>query len=318
MTDTVINTEATATTTAAAKKPKSVNADMPVRSVFASPELASPFLIRMATELPDFGKYPFVGVGIDAEGNFDAEVYTDSMDVYVVVMKTRQGEKDNRGDPVQAIIVHPGPKLESVLESDTGTTWLEKIAQKEIGLVALRPIRGELNPVNKIAEMPTTLEAFISGNRESSGITEAYEKLWQKINATLSAISKPWARRAFKKAPLKQAMESAALAIELYPECEDRPARANGASGSLFVIACEIGIKGCAGLGLDPTIFQRWIDNRDKAQIEDTEEDAALFDDLDALAATMLAEPKADEAAPTTEGAAAEAIEGEGEQAATA
>ena len=260
--------------------------DMAGRRLFANPDEASAYLNKMMTDLSDFDKVPLAAPGLDDEGNFDTEVYTDETRVMVGVLKAGKPSK------VKCIVVSPVPTLAALLEDETGTDWVMKILDKELSHVSVRPLRDAEDISTMIDQMPATRADYItSGRGQSSGILQAFNELYKNINATLSAKVPAWAKARLVKAELRKCFESAGYALEYYPALEDR----GEGNDSLFVLALKLGKAGATREGHDVTIFERWEDTRDNkafTAIETVDDDTL---DLDALTEEMLADDDEDD-----------------------
>lgn len=273
------STAATGTTTPPeAAKPKTVLDDMESRRVFDSTADATTYLAKCMADFSDFEGYPVAAPGLDAEGNFDPEIYTDAMQVGVAVLSQR-GEGAN-SSTVKAIVIYPSPSLDSILANDAARDWLTRIVHKELNHVAVRQLRKAENIADVIDQMPTTLEDYITSNRETGGILQAYEDLWKGIKKTLGIKFRPWALQNLSKKEMRRGMESASYAAANYPTLEDR-----GDKPSLFVLAAQLGELQAKKAGADPAIFQRWLATRNEKTIdvkaEDEDENISL-DDLEA------------------------------------
>lgn len=271
-----------AAATPAAPKVKTVLEDMDGRRFFATPDDAKAYLMASADAFSDFDKQTFANVGIDDEGNFDPEVYTDGMRVMVAVLK-RQGKSPGEKTRVQAIVVAPAPTIESILADEAALAWATRILEKEINHVAVRAIRDVEDVSTTVDQMPRTLAAYISSARgEGGGIMETFNTLQKDLNATMSKIN-VWAKARLIKSDFKKALESKGYALEYFPALE------NHAKGSLFVMAAQIGVNAAKKKGLDATIFERWLETRDAKTFtpgEDEEDDL----DLDSLTSSLLEE----------------------------
>lgn len=267
-----------ATESKADAKAKTVADDMPSRRVFASVESALPYLGKLSEELSDFGSIPLAFAGGDAEGNFDPAIYTPNMRVMVAKLsKAKEGAK--------AVVIAPVPTLESLLATDAGKAWAINILDKEFNHVAVRALREAEDISTVVDQMPTTLEAYISSAREGgAGIMESFNELYKALNATLAAKVPVWAKARFTKQELKKSFESKGYADEYYPSVENR----GEGKDSLFVTALQLAVKTATSKGLDPTIFQRWLETRNGKTL------AAVADeddfDVDSLTESMLAE----------------------------
>jgi len=286
---------------------KTVNDDMRARRCFypsddadaLTPAIA--YLGKLQTELDDFGDFPFAGVGVgqDDDGNvtFDPEVYNDSHGVMIGTVK-------KQGEGVKAIFMAPIPNFPANLSGDEAfDRWALSILEKEANHVAVRPLRTADNIEDVIDQMPRNADAYTTSSRGiSAGVMGAFNELYKAINATLASKVGVWARARLTKNELKSSLESSAYALEYHNALEDR-----GEADSLFVVALQIGINAAKKKGLDPTIFERWLETRDQKPFT-AEEEADEDFDLDSLTEDLLAEDdeEADGAAdsatePTTE-----------------
>lgn len=280
MTDTNTN-EAAAT-----QKAKTVANNMDARRVFTDTQDAANYLTNLATTLSDFNTTTAVihGVEMGEDGlTFDPEIYSPGMAVMVSTLK----EKLVGSSAVKAIIVTPIPTLDSLMSDETGRAFLQKVAEKELGHLAVRVLRDVADVTTVADQMPLTRAAYLTSGREGgAGIMETYNELFKAINATMSAKVPVWAKARLTKGEMKKALESKGYANEFYPQLENR----GEGKDSLLVMALNMGITAAKSKGFDPTIFQRWLDTRSTKTIEVSDEDDF---DLDSLNEAMLAEPDA-------------------------
>lgn len=308
----------TATAATQADKVQTVLDNMKTPRFFDSVEDASVYLAKCQTEISDFAEHQFVMNGIDSDtGDFDPEVYGEGTRVLVHVLKTRGAKTKNAlGEDVvspatvQCIVVSPTPALDAVQADSVGNGWLQKIFDTQIVHVAVAPLRGSDNLAVSSKDMPLQLADFVTA-RESGSVTETFDKLFRGIGEAIKAKSPAWAKARITKAELRKAFESRPYALAVYPLLEDR-----GDKPSLFVMAMQLGIREAKADGLDPTIFQTWIDTRDQKAVEDEsvtgEEEDFDLDDL-SIAKADDAAPAAEEAATESEDDTAEEVEGDGD-----
>lgn len=288
----------TTKTPAAEKAPKvrTVIDDMDNRRLFDSPEDAATYIAKCQTEFADFNSYPVAAVGLTDEGDFDPEIYNESMRIAISVL-TQRGEGAG-SSTVKAIVIYPSPKLETVLESATGRDWLTAIMEKELNHVAVRQLRKAENAdeiADAIQTMPTTLDGYTTSGRESTGgILQTYNDLWQLIKKAIGAKSTPFRLANLSKKELRKGMESSAYALAIYPKLEDRENK-KGERESLFEVAANYGLVLAKAKGLDPTIFERMISQRDEKVIEATDDEDEGEFDLEAMAAQLIAGESSDE-----------------------
>mgnify|MGYP000635550508 CR=1 FL=1 len=254
-----------------AKTQKTVAEGMKARSIFATPELATAYLAQCAESFSDFADIPAALVGIDSEGNFDPEIYTDQTEVMVATLRAEK--------QIKAIVVTAVPILDALLAREDGRAWAQKIIHKELNHVAVRPLREAANIAAVVSEMPTTLDGYIASGRDGgSGLMEAFNALYKSTNELLSEKSAAWKRARLFKNELKRALESRAYALEYYAPLEDR----GEGKESLFVMALGVMKNAAEKKGLDPAIFDRWASTRNEATFNVEDEDEDDFD-LDSL-----------------------------------
>lgn len=266
-------------------------------------EQAQEYIAGCMKRFDDFGAYDFAapGTSIEGEGDeaftvFDESVYADDMGVIVGTLTGKLADGKTRG--IKCIFMAPIPDIDAMTKAATDDTltqkWAKSILEKEANHVAVRPLRDAEDVSTVVDEMPSSLTAYTdSGRAAGAGIMGTFNDLYKQINATLADAVPAWAKQRFIKSELKKAMESAAYASEYYAPIEDRPNRKNGESGSLFVIACELGVNAAKKKGLDPTVFERWLATRDEKEFKVSEEGDL---DTDSLLDDMFAdaEPEAD------------------------
>ena len=303
------DTTTPAATDAKAPKVLTVIDDMDNRRLFDSTEDAAVYIEKCQTDFVDFNSYPVAAVGLTEDGDFDPEVYTDAMRIAISVL-TQRGEGAG-SSTVKAIVIYPSPKLEAVLESASGRDWLTGIMEKELNHVAVRQLRKAENAdeiADAIQTMPTTLDAYTTSGRESTGgILQSYNDLWQLIKKAIGAKSTPFRLANLSKKELRKGMESSAYALSIYPKLEDRQNK-KGENESLFEVAANYGLVLAKTKGLDPTIFERMITQRDEKIIEASDEDEDGEFDLEAMAAALVKEEakESDAEAPADEAADAD------------
>lgn len=284
MSDLNNSTAATATSTATESKAKTVAGDMSARRVFTDTKDAAAYLMNLASTLSDFNTTTAVIHGVspndDGELEFDPELYGPGMAVMVSTLR----EKQVGTSAIKAIVVTPIPTLESLMEDETGRAYLQKIAEKDLAHIAVRVLRDVADVTTVADQMPTTRAAYLTSGRDGgAGIMETYNELFKAINATMSGKVPVWAKARLTKGEMKKALESKGYATEFYPQLENR----GEGKDSLLVMALNMGITAAKNKGLDPTIFQRWLDTRTTKTIEVSDEDDF---DLDSLNEAMLAE----------------------------
>lgn len=270
--------------TDATKEPKALTVadDMDNRRIFATPQAAAEYLGQCGTRFSDFGAMILAAPGIDmATGEFDPEIYSESMDVMVTLLRNKS--------KIKAVVVAPVPKIDVLLDSESGKAWVAKILHKEMNHVAVRALREAEDVSTVIDQMPTTIDGYLEPGRGDSGIMETFNELYKPINSALAAKVPAWAKARLIKSELKKAFESKAYAETFYPVLEDFRGQ------SLFVAALELGKASATRKGFDPAIFQRWLDTRDSKAYnagEPDSDDEEFSLDIGAMSESMLTEDK--------------------------
>jgi len=288
----------TTTTTTETAKPKTTLEGMTGYRTFADTDEATAYLAKCNEDFSDFANQPFAMIGVDESGAFRPDIYTPEMRVRVAVLRNVPRTVGGKREPttIKAIVVTPVPTLESLMSDEAGMAFVQKVIDKELNHIAVRPLRDAENLETAMEQVPTTRSGFIESNRDSGGIMDTFNELYKVINDTLSKSIPLWSKARLIKAEMKKAMESKAYALEYYPALEDRGSDNNGkAKDSLFVLALQFGLKLAKGKGMDAAIFEKWLATRDQQTLATTTTDDDDDISLDDLVAD-LGEPAADDA----------------------
>lgn len=298
MTDTNTN-EAPATTeaTTAESKAKTVLENMDSRRVFNTTEEAGSYIAKCMEDFADFGNYEVVFAGCirDDDGNadFNPEVYTDEMAIAICKLTEKGNAKEGKESTVKAICIYPTPKLEYLLQSESGKQWVESIVEKEANLVAMRQPRkaadkDELHDAEEA--MPTTPEDYwTSGRDTASSAVATYNEIWKRIKAAIGKKVKAFGNANLSKKELRRGMESSSYAAATYPILENRTNKA-GQPESAFVGAATYGMLLAKKEGLDPSLFEKMLATRNEREIEVNEDEDDLLD-FEAMAAEIETAP---------------------------
>jgi hypothetical protein len=295
MTDTnTAATEATAQDSTETKdKRKSTLEGMTGYRSFDSTDEATAYLTKCGQDFTDFAQQPFAMNGINDAGEYDPAVYTDDMRVRVAVLKNVPRTINGKKEPttIKAIVVTPVPTLAALLGTDAeqvakmqesnpaGVAWIQKVLDKELNHVAVRPLRDAENLETAVAQMPRTVGDFLESGRDAGGIMDTFNDTYKTISDLMGSKATVWAKARLNKSDLKKAMESTAFATEYYPALEDR----GEGKDSLFVLALRFGQALAKKKGMDAAIFDKWLATRDQqtlAKTEDESDDDLSLDDL--------------------------------------
>lgn len=289
------------TTPAAAEiaKAKTVLENMDSRKVFDSTEEAAGYLAKCQEDFADFNSYPAVFVGATDEGDFDPEVYTDSMQIAIAKLTEKGSTKKGEEKPstVKAIVIYPSPNPTAVITDPAAQDWLAGLIAKEANLIAMRPLR-KAGTHDELAEaqesMPRSLAEYMTSGREtSSGIVETYNNLWQLIKKAMGEKFKAFGLANLSKKELRKAMESASYAAAIYPKLETRQNKA-GEPDSYFEKAIKLGQALAKSESMDSTIFDRMLATRHEKEIEIADDEDGDDFDFEAVAAKLTAEKPAE------------------------
>jgi hypothetical protein len=306
MTDTTVSAP-NATAAASDSKPaKTVTTleGMTGYRTFSTPDEATAYLAKCASDFSDFNDQPFALNAVNDSGEYDPEVYTEEMRVRVAVLKNVPRTVGGKKEPttIKAIVVTPVPTIAAILgmsaddwnalPESAGKAWTVKVLDKELNHVAVRPLRDAENIATAIEQMPRTVGAFIESSRDAGGIMDTFNDLYQTINKKMGEKAPIWLKNRLIKSDLKKAMESKAYASEYFPALEDRGTDGEGkARESLFVTALRFGQILAKHKGADAAIFDKWLATRDQQtlKVSETEDDDGDLS-LDDLTADLTAE----------------------------
>ncbi len=311
------------TTAAAAPKAKTVIENMDDLRHFDSASAATAYLIQCANELSDFGSMVFVTRGVitdkDESGRLmpqfgtdengqpvlllDDSIFTPDMRIAVKVLSNRLYDDAGKftGSAVKAIVIAPQPTIESVLANEAARAWVQKILDKELTHVMVRPIRNSENPEASGAEIPATLEAYITSSRGGEGgAIDVFNKYWQDLKTAYGDAIPAFKRLDLKKADLKKAMESKGFAEAYFPHIEAYGPNAD----SIFALMIQTGAELATENGDDPAIFNGWLESRDSQKLDPS---AVATNEAEPDAGSIMAALKAKKAKAAEDAAAAEA-----------
>jgi hypothetical protein len=289
-------------TAVAESKAKTVANDMTSRRIFPNPEEATAYLAQCYENFEDFDGIDMAARGVeftDEGPQWDQEVYGPDTGAQIMVSKLKRNE--NKGGKIKAIVIAPTFTVETILAAPGGREWLQKIVDIQMNHLAVRPLRNAADVGAVVDQMPATLSGYISaGGGTGGGILATWDALFKDLNDALGKKVAAWSRARLIKKDFRKALESRGFAQEYYPALENR----GEGKPSLFVRALELGIMSAKEQGLDPTIFERWMEQRNTAAFTaDEAEDEDDFD-LGTLAAQMTDKPATDAetpAAPTND-----------------
>lgn len=295
--------------------PKTMVGNMDDLAYFLTAESAFAYLMKASTEYADFNTVPMVTnrceIVEDPEtGNLslslDEAAYTDSTRIAVKLLTKRAYKTDENGKQVSAgsvptcIVVSPQPTLDSIISNPAARDWLQKIVDKELTHVMVRPLRDAENPEAMAGDIPATLEAFITTSRGGGdSMLDTFNAYWQDTLKVFADAIPQLAKLGIKKGDLRKAFESKGFASAYFSQLESY----GPTQVSVFALMLESMIETAQGEGADVTLLQTWLDQRDEMKLDSAPAEAEidLSKLMGALAAkrTAKSEPAGEPAAAT-------------------
>lgn len=245
-------------------------------------EKAAPYIDHLRSLAGDEVDFIVLGGRVNAESGepeIDVSAWPDDYNGEIVVStlsRKRRVGTDAEGNAInknviEAVIAHPIPDLESMLETDLGREMIRTVMYKELNHRFFRPLRGADNILAMTSEMPISIESYAISSRadSKSAILEAFNKMAKDILKLFKERSPTWSRARLTKAELRTCLASTAYANHFYGAVE---------SEGLFVTALTLFEKLAVKKEFDSQMFINWRDSRDDAQFTP---DEIVEDDLD-------------------------------------
>lgn len=221
----------------------------------------------LSTEGAD--KLPTVIHALNDDGTIDWNKYA-NQDIYITMLR-------NKGQGFRAIVCEPAPPREAFLENEEARAWVLDLLETQIShrqVKSLRAPKGDITaPITNddIASIPLTITDYITSQRGGGSAVA----LWnQEATNIIRVFSKRFA--SFRAARitrdlLRKAIESQQFAETLYPVFEEK---------GVFVTIANMLIKQGETSGLDTTLITRWLNEREEAELDDSE---TYDDDFESL-----------------------------------
>lgn len=290
------NTNTTSKPEAEAPAKKTIAELLPSRRTFPTLEAAGAALAAIAAEAADFESVPLLapGAGFNEEGDFipiAPEWTSPTHEIMLTTLGTKAVRDKDKNVIKPAVtlglVFCPIPTTAAALADPKGADELNEIWRKEMNHRAVRKLRGAENMTAAVAEMPLTLDSYVTS--QSGGGTSGlapFEKYFKDYSETLASKVPAYNKRFPKgagKAAIRAAMENAALAAALYEELE---------KAGLFAKLLGAIINRAKAEGMDTTLLQAWLDTRE----QQTYEVAAIeLDDEEDLFADLMADESEDD-----------------------
>lgn len=190
---------------------------------------------------------------------------------------------EGKSNGIIGLAVYPAHTVESLMQAAEGADWLNRIAQKEIGLVAFRRLRlteeDSLEDMNAAAAaMPTAASDFtVARTASGGGAFEVFDSNWVDFRKMLGTneANADLAKMLTPKASVLKAIRSKAFAEQAFPALEDRGlivkvAQFFAATLSNLAASGDVEVQG------DVTAIDRWIDGRENLDLTETVTESAL------------------------------------------
>lgn len=225
------------------------------RKIYATADSALAAILKAAEATDSFHGLPLVMAGVNAEtGEVDSAKY-EGMAAMVATVGARVDNGTKKLNGIKGIVLLPIPTLESYLNTEAGSEWLKKIAEKESAHVSFRPFRDAASAeefLSGLDRVPDSVEAFATESARAGGVdTETFDTVWKALRTQLGKEKPALAKLLPQKPEIIKAIRSQAHAVEAYPELE----KANA-----FVWLASL-VVGAAG-DMDTTEIQKWLDGR--------------------------------------------------------
>lgn len=278
---------------------------MPSRKAYPTFEAAQAELekILKATEnaygLP-IGVVGFTPDGEPIEGQ-GADIYEGANTILAYVggqVKGKKGDAEKSYVGIKGIVLFPAPTLETALgidpgsigEDTNGIKMLRKILEKEIGLVAFRPIREAATLAEwqgGVAEIPTDLEAYaVASERSGSGLdTATFDTLWNGFRIALKKEKPAISKLLPGKAEVIRALRSKDFAENLGEgEAKGKLEKAGmfvGIGKVLIQLAKDSKLPDGTPAQMDSSAIESWLAGRDEFKFPASRAEQADYSVLD-------------------------------------
>lgn len=285
------------------EKVTSIQKSMRSRESFPTVEAAFAKLESARTATNDFHGLPVAIVGttrnpetgeITPDANF-SEIYAGNSAILAYVGgRTKLTGKGLDGDGkegvgIKAIVIFPAPTLDSFMATDAGKAMINKVLEKEIGLVAFRPIR-EFATVAEfysgVAAMPTTVDAYAVASERSGGVdTETFDALWADWRKALKEARPAVSKLLPGKGDVLKAIRSKSFAESRddLAALEEKGMFTGIAQSLIGMAKSNKAADGVTANPLDTTAIEGWLAGRDEFNFPGSKEAPADISVLDGL-----------------------------------
>lgn len=209
------------------------------------------------------------------KGGVDESIYN-GMFVRLGTLATRVDDgKGTKRNGVKAITVIPVPMLDAILSAEGGRDFMQKVLNKEMGLVAYRNIRDAATENDLLAGMaksPTTVEAYLVESKRagSAGDTETFDALWKALRQSIKETIPALYALLPSKVEVIKAIRSKVYALNEHNELE------TASQGSIFVMLAQATIasakvnknKDGSPNPLDTSAIEDWLAERDTLELK--------------------------------------------------
>jgi hypothetical protein len=229
--------------------------------------------------------YGVVRVGDFAESNAEAALPDAGEAGYVLSTAGIRGIEtpEGKSNGIIGLAVYPAHTVESLMQAAEGADWLNRIAQKEIGLVAFRRLRlteeDSIEDMNAAAAaMPTAASDFtVARTATSGGAFEVFDSNWVDFRKMLGTneANADLAKMLTPKASVLKAIRSKAYAEQAFPALEERGLIVKVAQFFAATLT-NLAASGDVEVHGDVTAIDRWIDGRENLDLTETVTESAL------------------------------------------
>lgn len=168
-------------------KVKKIKAAMDDYEVFDSVELASAKLEKAMAATENFFGLPIQVKGLKEDGTIDSDLYAGQR-ACLAYITAKGSAKDDKTSGIKGVLLFPVPTVEQFMATDAGKAFIDKVAVKEVRLVAFRQVRDSTSLYDFTSGMeriPSNAEEYATESRRGGIDTDTFDALWAGFKAAL-------------------------------------------------------------------------------------------------------------------------------------
>lgn len=227
-----------------------------------------PTIDEAVTRMQEIGSKTenFYGVQVAVAGyntetqTVDKSIYAGNVAVLATLGQSVDTGKGGKVTAIKGVVIYSVPLLDAILAAENGKDWVNKIMQKEAGLVAFRQFRDAetlgdfMDGVNKA---PSSVSDYVAAaKRGDPADMEAFDALWPSLRDAMKTKMKKYYDALPNRLEIVKAIRSKSFAAANYPEAEEGGAFLRIAN-ALVENADRVDPK------IDASEISEWIANRE-------------------------------------------------------